>query len=233
VRVRDADNPEIPCDGSVKVIEKYFELGVRFRWNKPANVDGLRDGIITDSIRPTTPLTYIGLGSVVSPKLMMTHVSTIGLQMNTPIQHQWLDYTPGRTSRVAMGPYDVLTGFMSGCIIARWTDRGVMYAGHVGTVEDNPAVDRLVKRTFAFKMPAGTVGFDPFAAWRDDLPALARRFNPPMVPNVISLVTRGQFYSIAMLIGNFGGGQEYYCGGARLVPPIPHDTLKLRMLREG
>lgn len=213
------------------MIEKYFELGVRFRWNKPPNVDGPRDGIITESIRPTAPLTYVGLGSVVSPKLMMTHVSTIGLQMNTPIQHQWLDYTPGRTARVPMGPYDVLTGFMSGCIIARWTERGVTYAGHVGTVESDPAADRLVKRNFAFKMPPGTVGFDPFAAWRDDLPALGMRLS--MVPKVIALVTRGQFYSIAMLIGTHGGAQEYYCGGARLVAPIPHDTLKLRMLRDG
>jgi hypothetical protein len=214
------------------MIEKYFELGVRFRWNKPANVDGPRDGIITDSIRPTAPLTYIGLGSVVSPKLMMTHVSTIGLQMNTPIQHQWLDYTPGRTARVAMGPYDVLTGFMSGCVIARWTDRGVNYVGHVGTVEANADVDRLVKRTFAFQMPRGTTGFDPFAAWEPELPALAAKFNPPKVPKVCALVTRGgQFYSIAMFIDTHGGGNEYTCGGIKLVPPISHDQLKLRMLR--
>src|ERR1700761_2051975 len=123
------------------MIEKYFKLGVRFRWQKPNNVDGPRDGAIVDSLRPTSPLVYIGLGAVVDPMLMHTHVSTIGLQMNTPIQHKWLDYTPGRTARVAMGPYDVLTGFMSGCIIARWTDRGVNYVGHVGTVEENPAVN--------------------------------------------------------------------------------------------
>lgn len=214
------------------MIEKYFELGVRFRWNKPANVDGPRDGIITDSIRPTAPLTYIGLGSVVSPTLMMTHVSTIGLQMNAPIQHQWLDYTPGRTARIAMGPYDVLTGFMSGCIIARWMDRGVDYVGHVGTVESNAEVDRVVKRTFAFQMPQGTTGFDPFAAWNPELPALARKFTPPKVPKVCALVTReGRFYSIAMLIDAFGGANEYYCGGIKLVPPISHDQLKLSMLR--
>ena len=119
------------------MIEKYFQLGVRYRWSKSPNVDGPRDGALVPSIRPTTPLTYIGLGSIVSPALMTTHVSTIGLQMNAPIQHQWLDYTPGRTARVPIGPYDVLTGFTSGCIIARWTQGGVNYVGHVYTRDHN------------------------------------------------------------------------------------------------
>lgn len=46
-----------------------------------------------------------------------------------PIQYAWLDYAPGRISRLPMGPYDVLTGYMSGCIIAQWSDRGINYAG--------------------------------------------------------------------------------------------------------
>src|ERR1044071_5934909 len=117
------------------MIEKYFQLGVRFRWQKPSNVDGPRDGKLVDSVRATTPLTYIGLGEVLSPTLLTTHVSTLGLQMHMPVQHQWLDYAPGRTARVPIGPYDVLTGFMSGCIIARWTDRGTTYVGHIRSEE--------------------------------------------------------------------------------------------------
>jgi hypothetical protein len=212
------------------MIEKYFQLGVRFRWQKPNNVDGPRDGRVVDSIRPTAPMTYIGLGEIVSPTLMMTHVSTIGLSMNMQIQHQWLDYTPGRTARVAMGPYDVLTGFMSGCIIARWTDRGVTYAGHVGTVEADPAVNRLVKRTFAFYMPKTTTGFNPFAAWANEAATVAQRFQPPKVPEIMALVTtRGEFYSVLMLRDGAG---EWYCGGAKLVQPMSHDALKMYMLRD-
>jgi hypothetical protein len=211
------------------MIEKYLQLGVRYRWQKPPNVDGPRDGAIVDGIRPTTQLTYIGLGSVVSPTLMNIHVSTLGLQMNMPVQHKWLDYTPGRIARVPIGPYDVLTGFMSGCIIARWTDRGVTYVGHIGTVESDLAVNRTVKRAFAFAMPRGTTGFNPLQAWANDLPALSRRFNPPKVPQICALVTTaGDFYSVVMFMD---GANEWYCGGARRVPPMDHDRLKMFMLR--
>ncbi|MCE5307125.1 MAG: hypothetical protein LLG20_05750 [Acidobacteriales bacterium] len=212
------------------MIEKYFQLGVRYQWQKPPNVDGPRDGKIVESTRPSSPLTYIGLGSVVSPALMTTHVSMIGLQMRMPIQYQWLDYAPGRIARVPAGPYDILTGFMSGCIIARWVDRGVTYVGHVGTVEADPDTNRAVKRAFAFAMRPGTTGFNPFLAWRDELPDLARRFNPPKDARVLALVTaRGDFYSVPLL---FDGPNEWYCGGAKRVPAISHDTLKLFMLRE-
>jgi hypothetical protein len=67
------------------MIEKYLKLDVRFRWNKPQNVDGPRDGTIVDGIKKTSPLTYIGIGEVVDPMLMTTHVSTLGLRMNVPV----------------------------------------------------------------------------------------------------------------------------------------------------
>ena len=211
------------------MIEKYFQLGVRYQWQKPQNVDGPRDGKIVDSIRPTAPLTYIGLGSIVSPALMTTHVSMLGLQMRMPVQHQWLDYTPGRIARVPIGGYDVLTGFMSGCIIARWTERGVNYVGHVGTVESDPSVNRTVKRAFAFAMPPGTTGFNPLQAWTNEIAFLSQRFTPPKVPQICALVTTsGDFYSVVMFID---GPNEWYCGGIKKVPPISHDELKMFMLR--
>ncbi len=212
------------------MIEKYFKLGVRFRWTKPQNVDGPRDGRLVDSIRPTAALTYIGLGEVVDPALMAVHVSMIGLQMNRQIQHQWLDYTPGRTARLPIGPYDVLTGFMSGCIIARWKDRGVNYIGHVGTVESDAAANRLVKRAFAFAMPRGTTGFNPAAAWNfSELSQIIQKFHAPKVPNICALVTtQGEFYSIVMFSD---GANEWYCGGAKRIQPISHDALKMSMLR--
>jgi hypothetical protein len=213
------------------MIEKYLKLGVRYSWTKPQNVDGPRDGEIVDSIRPTNPLTYTGLGNVVAPELQMIHVNTLGLEMNRPIQHKWLDYTPGRTSRVAIGPYDVLTGFMSGCIIARWSERGVNYVGHVGTVEprDNPA-NRLVKRAFAFKMTKGAAGFNPALAWSfNELAQMSSKFSVPKIPQICALVTtRGEFYSVVMFQD---GVNEWYCGGVKLVQPICHDALKMFMLR--
>ncbi len=212
------------------MIEKYLKLGVRFRWNKPRNVDGPRDGSIVDGVRNTSPLTYIGLGEVVDPVLMSTHVNTLGLRMNVPVQHKWLDYTPGKTARVPIGPYDVFTGFMSGCIIARWYDRGVNYVGHVGTVESDPAANRLVKRTFAFAMPRGTTGFNPALAWTyNELSQISQQFQTPKIPNICGLVTtQRDFYSVVMFSD---GANEWYCGGAKRVPPITHDTLKLQMLR--
>lgn len=214
------------------MIEKYLKLGVRFRWAKPQNVDGPRDGAIVDGIRPTSTLTYIGLGEAVAPELLTTHVSTIGLQMNVPIQHKWLDYAPGRTARVVIGPYDVLTGFMSGCIIARWTDRGVNYVGHVGTIEpkENPA-NRVVKRAFAFAMTKGATGFNPALAWDfNELQQMGRKFSVPRTPEICALVTtRGEFYSVVMFRD---GVNEWYCGGAKRVEPISHDALKMFMLRD-
>jgi hypothetical protein len=209
------------------VIEKYFELGVRFRWNKPANVDGPRDGKVVDSVRPAAPLVYIGLGDDVSPRLMGTHVSQLGLRMNLPIQHQWLDYAPGRTARVPIGPYDVLTGYMSGCIIARWSEKGVNYVGHVGTVESDAAVNRTVKRAFGFAMPKTTTGFNPANAWQiGDLSAIARKGQP----RLFALVTSsGAFFSVAMMQV---GASEWYCGGIKRVAPTSHDALKMYMMHD-
>jgi hypothetical protein len=212
-----------------KMIEKYFKLGVRFRWTKPQSVDGPRDGKMVDSVRPTAPLTYIGLGEVVEPSLVTTHVSTIGLQKGMSIQHQWLDYTPGRTSRVPIGPYDVITGFMSGCIIARWTDHSVTYVGHVGTVESNPDVNRTVKRNFSFAMPRGATGFNPASAWGyQELNQIMLKLKTIKVPQICALVTtRGEFFSFVMVEDRVN---EWYCGGAKRVQPISHDHLKLSLL---
>lgn len=212
------------------MIEKYLKLGVRYRWTKPNNVDGPRDGRLVDSIRPTALLTYIGLGEVVDPILMVRHVSMIGLHMNVPIQHQWLDYVPGRTARVTIGPYDVLTGFISGCIIARWVDRGVTSVAHIGTVESDLTTNRKVKRAFAFAMPRGTTGFNPAAAWDfNELSQIIRKFSSHKMPQICALVTtRGEFYSVVMFND---GANEWYCGGVKLVQPISHDNLKMFMLR--
>ena len=119
-------------------------------------------GALVDSIRATSPLTYIGLGEVVDPFFLSTHVSsTLGI-MDEPADWVSMAGLYPRTNGAGTNwPYDVLTGFMSGCRIARWREGGVTYVGHVGTVEADAAANRAVKRSFAFSMPRGTTAFNP------------------------------------------------------------------------
>ena len=214
------------------MIEKYFRAGIRYKWTKPRDAIGPQDGTIVESKEAATPMVYDGLdGQLIDPFLLQTNVSTLGLKMRMPIQYAWLDYAPGRTARLPIGPYDVLTGYMSGCIIAHWSDKGLRYAGHVGTI-DNPNVDRQVKRTFAFAMSKDTKGFDPFGAWpNNEIAAAVGKIKPMPQAKIFALVTtQGEFYSILMLsLPN----NEWCAGGIKQVPPISHDQLKLRMIRVG
>jgi hypothetical protein len=174
---------------------------------------------------------YDGLdGQLIDPHLMQTHVSTLGLTMRMSIQYAWLDYAPGRTAKLPMGPYDVLTGYMSGCIIAQWSDRGVNYAGHVGTIDSRPDVNRPLKRTFAFAMAKDAKAFNPLGAWQpQEIGALVSKIQPGPDPRIFGLVTtRREFYSVLMLSMP---GNEWCVGGIKSVPPMHHDTLKLLMLR--
>jgi hypothetical protein len=221
------------------MIEKYFQLGVRYKWTKPGDVNTTpKDGAIVNSTRPTNQMIYDGLDVVVSPLLGATHVSSLGLSMRMPIQHVWLDYALGRTARIATGPYDVLTGFMSGCIIARWQDKGVTQVGHIGTITADATTNRLVKRTFSFAMPKGTTGFNPAAAWSEgELVTISRKYNPPRMAVVMALVTSGgDFYSIVMLPVDGRvlpkDATEWCAGGFKRVPPIGHDQLKLQLLQD-
>ena len=213
------------------MIENYFKPGIRLKWTAPGDVrPPLMDGAIVDSTRAPTPMIYDGLdGELIDPHLIHTHVRTIGLSMRMPIQYSWLDYTPGRTSRCRLGARDVLTGFMSGCIIARWQSPTGSYVGHVGTIDSNKAVNREVKKKFAFAMPKSTTGFDPAGAWRpDEIMLKLRKFKRLPATKIMALVTTtGDFYSVLML--NLQGN-EWCVGGSKQVQPIRHDKLKLTLM---
>lgn len=203
------------------MIEKYFKLGIRYSWDKPANVDGARDGEIVPSVRPPKPLTYIGLADVVDPVLLTSHVSSLGLQMRMAIPYQWLDYTPGRTSKIKLGDGDVLTGFMSGCIIARWQEAGVTYVGHVGTVESDPLVNKKVKDKCKETLTGSSfnsLGFNPAKVWDlTELMKIMQDFKVMNPPQICALVTSaGEFYSFAMVKES---ASDWICGGAKLVAP--------------
>lgn len=226
------------------MIEKYFRAGVRVKWRMPAPVYQAMDGAIVDSTSATPPMTYDGLdGQLVDPALRgILHVSTLGLSMRMQIRYAWLDYNLGRTARVPIGPYDVLTGPMSGCLITHWNHRGINFVGHVGTVDDRPVVNKTVKRIFSRAMPMNTRGFNPAGAWGyAESAQLQRSFRTPPSAKVVALVTtRGVFYSILMLGLQIDAreqgiqvGYDWCVGGIKQVEPLGRDALylELRKLR--
>ena len=147
-------------------------------------------------------MTYIGLGQVVDPLLMNVNVAILGLRMNMAIQHKWLDYAPGRTARVPIGRYDVLTGFMSDCIIMRAAEWGMGgFVAHIDTVVSNAGVNTAVKQTYAAAMPRQATGFNPTDAWNsEELAAMQRAFNNFNPPYICALVTTaGRFFSVALI----------------------------------
>ena len=218
------------------MIEKYFELGVRLKWTKPADVDPpVKDGAIVASTRPAGTITYDGLDVVVSPKLMMTHVSALGFTMRMPIQHQWLDYAKGKTARVKLGGQDVLTGFMSGCLIVKWQDPTGTHVGHLGTMDTNPAATRAVRAVFRASAPQTVTGFNPAAAWPlNDALEISGKFDPPRISAILALVTgSGEFYSI-LLLGmdsrvNINSNTEFCVGGIRKCTPLTRAELMTQL----
>jgi hypothetical protein len=122
---------------------------------------------------------------------------------------------------------DVLTGFMSGCLVAAWTENGVRYVGHVGTVEANEQANQLVKQTFAAFMPQDTTGFFPLAAWDvgSEIVPRASKFKTGVTPKVLGLVnTNGDFYSILLFM--LGLNNDWCVGGIKKIPALHYDAVR-------
>lgn len=108
------------------------------------------NGALVPSVMAANNLTYDGLDghrAVMDPPLLV-NANALGLAMRATVPHSWLDYAPGRTSHLQIGGNDILTGYMSGCLIARGTHLGVMSAFHVGTIVGNPGSTRQSNRIF-------------------------------------------------------------------------------------
>jgi hypothetical protein len=184
------------CAGSEwskEMIEKYFQLGVRLKWSSPGDDEGQpKDGaIINNPARTAGPMIYDGMDGQLF-NIALPHASALGLTMRTNIPYNWLVYAPGRITKLAIGSNDVLTGFMSGCLIAMWTEGGARYAGHVGTVVGRPDVNQVVNSKFAKSMPADTKGFFPNLAWDEKLevePKQLKFKGIVALPRVMALVT--------------------------------------------
>ena len=215
------------------MIEDYFMMGVRLKWTFPGDHStGTKDGsVIQNPARPAGPMIYDGLDGELY-NLSFPHVSTLGLSKGMSIPYSWLTYSVGHTSKKMLAAGDVLTGYMSGCLITLWTEGGYRYVGHIGTDDSSPAMSANVKKAFAAYMPRDTTGFDPAAAW--DLGEIApkmARFKNGAEPKILALVTTaGQFYSI-LLFKLHGSMDEWCVGGIKKVPPMNRDALYLRMRR--
>jgi hypothetical protein len=213
------------------MIQKYLEAGVRLKWNAPAATQQALDGAIVDNRGVTSTMTYDGLdGELINSSFMLTNVGTLGFTMGMSIQHIWLDYNQGRTSRCA-GGRDVLTGFMSGCIIARWTQGGATYVGHVGTLVGNARVNTLVKNTFLATVGNNVTGFNPAAAWNQgECDAIANKFKRKPTGKVMALVSStGKFFSILMLQLDWTKPDEWCVGGIKRVPAMNKAALTIEM----
>lgn len=216
------------------MIERYFRPGVRFLWNKPPDNIGNTSGAIVASAGAATPLTYDGLDghpAAVDPLLMLnTSVShVLGIPKGANVPHAWLDYAPGRTARMALGGLDILTGYMSGCLIARGTTAGAMSAFHLGTIDNRPEVNKTVKEVFHNALPPDVTGFFPNRAWTPgEISIIQGRLGGTAgSPSIVGLITSGgAFFSIVMfqiqepLPGGGGGtsftnpaGLRYWCVG--------------------
>ena len=128
------------------MLENYLRRGVRLKWMPPASQTSVNDGaVIPSPMAPLNPMNYDGMDDQIMANF---HANTLGLRVGQQIPYRWLAYVAGRTATMPLGGGDVLTGPMSGCRIATWTDGGQKVA-HVGTIDNNPAVSTKVKRAFA------------------------------------------------------------------------------------
>lgn len=211
------------------MIERYFVKGGRYRWTAPAAVTTQpMDGAIV--VAPATPpglMTYVGLdGEIVDWGL--PHVSTLGLSMNMTIQYQWLSYVLGRTAKVGT-TNDVLTGFMSGCWIATWTDAGGRWVGHIGTVEsaskDQPP-NTTVKRQFAAQMPLNVRACNPADCWgHDEILAIAQKSKSYPESKILCLATASNDFHSILMLRRMTEPAIWVCGGKKLVAAVDHRAL--------
>jgi len=205
-------------------------------WNKPLDGARVNDGAIVDSVGAATPLNYDGLDghrTIVDPTLLNTHASVVlGLQMRAPINYRWLDYTPGRTAVLHAGANDILTGWMSGCLIVRGTYNGAMSVFHNGTVDNAGILNQTVRRTFAASLPYDATGFSPLRAWAPgEIADILSRLGAGD-PKVVGLVTAaGAFYSVLLFYVETVHGRRSYCvGGCKPVPTMSRVRLMAQLM---
>jgi hypothetical protein len=219
------------------MIERYFQLGVRLKWRFPGDdTSGTKDGsIILNPRRAADPMIYDGLDGELYD-MMAPNVSSLGMSKGMPIPYAWLFYSVGHTTKRLLAAGDVLTGFMSGCLVTTWTENGMRYVGHIGTVDSSQAINAGVKRAFASAMPRDTTGFNPAAAWdASEIFPKQSKFKPRPESHILALVTTGgQFFSLLLFhLGGIGSTDQWCVGGIKRVQPMNHDAVYLHLRKLG
>ncbi len=206
------------------MLENYLRRGVRLKWMPPRSVTSVNDGaVIPTPLMPANQMLYDGMDDQIVANF---HASALGLRVGQSIPYRWLTYVSGRTTTMPLNGGDVLTGPMSGCLIATWTEGGAN-VGHVGTIDNNPAVSTTVKRAFAAE--AGAAGdltaFNPASVWNPNEIAVAMGARA-MNFQIYALVTAagGRFsvlvFELPIGQGNniAGRGFQRVVGGIKPVP---------------
>jgi hypothetical protein len=229
------------------MIEQRFRKGARYLWNKPHDAMGPMNGNIVPSVGAVSPLTYDGLDGhpgILDPLFFGGNPGAVlgGIVKGANVPYTWLDYAPGRTAWVPVVGNDVLTGYMSGCLIIRGTYGGVMSPFHVGTVDAYPTENRNVKQQLARELPHDATGFNPAAAWtHGEMAAIQANLGGVnfATPKVFAIVTTaGTFYSLALCnVSDESGAwvnaanRRYWCvGGIKQVPPTNRVKLMASLL---
>lgn len=221
------------------MIEKYFIPGLLVKWSAPAGSVNFDGQIILSPNVQADPMICDGVGYLFNA--MSPSLSSLGLTKGKTIPYKWLVYSEGQTTKRMLAAGDVLTGFMSGCCIATWTDGG-RWVGHIGTTNARPEVNTILKRNFLSRMPRDTAGFFPAEAWPEapqkamDVMNAMKIMKEPLtsvVPRIVALVTTGgEFYSILLLQlgGPVVGQATLYCvGGIKKIAPIGYMALRGRL----
>jgi hypothetical protein len=216
------------------MIERYFVKGARYSWAAPSAITTQpKDGAIVVTPVVTAPMFYVGLDAEIVDH-SLPNVSTLGFRKDMGISYKWLSYIHGRTAKISPGATDVLTGFMSGCRIATWTDNGGRWVGHVGTVESAPKdqpPNSTVKNAFVQAMPQNVLGYNPAGAFdASDFMLMLRTVQGKPSAQVLSLVTSNNvFYSILM-VERMDERGIWICAGKKQVPAVAYDALSRELL---
>jgi hypothetical protein len=219
------------------MIENFFVFGMRLKWTFPGDKgNGSRDGSIIDNPQAPLgegPLVYDGMDGQLFD-LTQPSVVTKGLKVGeSQASYDWLVYAPGHTTKRMLSGRDILTGYMSGCLITLWRQDGSQFVGHIGTDSDDKPSTEKVKTAFAEFMPEGTTGFDPFGVWKPTLAAVGEmglKFKGGAQAKFFGIVTPlGQFHSLLL----FKLSQNEWCvGGIKPVEPLNRDALKQELLKK-
>jgi hypothetical protein len=188
-------------------IETWFKKGARFKWKAPSALTPAQDGSIVASPATASTMTFDAADGRVITKI--DTAGWLGFNRNAVVPHTWLCYILGRTAYTPLNT-DVLTGFMSGCLIVQYTEAGQRYVAHVGTVETaakNQPPNSTVKSTFLAKiagLSAGeqmqVKGYNPANAWDySEILPLQNLFKNGDAKILSLTTTGGQFFSILMI----------------------------------